>query len=433
MWPDGWTVVPVAGVSVDISAPPFHAECTWPTKTARDDVTIVVKITDTSVAGGGMLIPRTRINLESSSARQGLERATGLKDDRRDEFARFFKTLADLMGELHRQQQPIHELRIDQDPAPVDWLVYPIWPAYNTAIVAAYGSLKSFSALGAAVTAATGTSILRGHTRNNTPRPIWYLDWEGDRAITESRLRALCSGRGVDPTGQLHYMNLTLPLTDVIHDLTPYAANYGGVVIDSESAAIGGSLLDDAKTNMFWDAVQTLGIPALVIAHKSAQNIRQREARFFGSIMNENRIRMAWNLEVEDASSRVVWSCFKDSYGAKEGTKLAWEWEFVSTGDDEAETLQTTTAQPIDWRNVNLRRANGDDQPRTVADDIEQVLAYEGPMKAAEIAELLNRSEGTIRAVLNRNKDRNTKLADGRWKTVTTSVTDRPNPFPGKA
>ena len=123
MWPDGWTVVPVAGVSVDIAAPPFHAECSWPTKTARDDVTIVVKITDTSVGGGGMLIPRTRINLESSSARQTLERATGLKDDRRDEFSRFFKTLSDLVGELHRQQQPIHQLQV-VEPKPVSWLLY---------------------------------------------------------------------------------------------------------------------------------------------------------------------------------------------------------------------------------------------------------------------------------------------------------------------
>ena len=47
MWPDGWTVVPVAGVSVDISAPPFHAECTWPTKTARDDVSTIIEINDT--------------------------------------------------------------------------------------------------------------------------------------------------------------------------------------------------------------------------------------------------------------------------------------------------------------------------------------------------------------------------------------------------
>ena len=39
-WPDGWTVLPVEGVSVEVSAPPFNAECRWPTKENRRDVSM---------------------------------------------------------------------------------------------------------------------------------------------------------------------------------------------------------------------------------------------------------------------------------------------------------------------------------------------------------------------------------------------------------
>lgn len=429
MWPDGWTVVPVAGVSVDIAAPPFHAECSWPTKTARDDVTIVVKITDTSVGGGGMLIPRTRINLESSSARQTLERATGLKDERRDEFSRFFKTLADLIGELHRQQQPIHKLQV-VEPKPVQWLLYPLWPATGaTGVTAAPGSLKSYAALAVALSVATGTAVLRGHSRVVAQLPILYLDWEGDREETERRLSALAKGRGVDPAGQVSYQAMRHPLIDVVHDLTSQAANYGAVVIDSQSAAIGGPLVDDDRVNRFWDAVRAIGLPALVVAHKSVANVKARETRFFGSIMNEARVRMAWNVEVEPDTTNVRWECFKDNNGRMMRHQVAWEWAFTNSGEDENSVLEVVTATALDPRNVNLKRPDADGTPPTVADDISQVLDYEGPLPVGEIADLLNRSESTIRGTLNRYKDRYNKLADGRWKSVTGTVTNPPIPL----
>lgn len=418
MWPDGWTIIPVAGVSVDISAPPFHAECSWPTKTARDDVSIIIEINDTSVTGGGLLIPRTRINLQAASARQTLERATGLKDERREEFARFFKTLAQLIGELYRQQQPIHQLEI-VEPKPVSWLLYPLWPATGaTGVSAAPGSLKSYAALAVALSVATGTAVLRGHSRVVEQSPVLYLDWEADREETERRLSALAKGRGVDPEGQVSYQAMRHPLIDVVHDLTSQAADYGAVVIDSESAAIGGTMVDDDRVNRFWDAVRAIGLPALVIAHKSVANVKAREARFFGSIMNEARVRMAWNVEVEPDTTNVLWECFKDSNGRMMKHRAAWEWTFTNSGEAENSLLEVVTAVALDPRNVNLRRSD-DEEPRTIADGISEILLVDSAASVGELAGLLVKPEDTIRRVLNRHKDRFDRAADGSWRLAT--------------
>ena len=429
MVPDGWTVLPVEGVSVELSAPPFHAQCQWPTKkTSRDDLSTVVRVTDTSVSGGGLLIPSTRINLQSASARTTLERSTGLEGEQRAAFATFFKTLTDILSDIHSQQQPIHKLRVDQEPAPIDWLLYPIWPdtERGVGLSAAPGSLKSYGALAIALSVATGVSVLRG-TRVGEAKPVLVLDWESDRDESERRLRALATGRNIDPNGMVHYQSMRLPLTDAVHDLTTVAADFGAVIIDSESAAIGGSLIDDDRVNRFWDAVRAIGLPSFVIAHKSAENVKRRQAKFFGSIMNEARVQMAWNVERQPATSNVVWECFKDNNGRLLGHKLAWAWQFTNTGDDDRSVLQSVTAAALDPVNVLIGADTG--KAATIADDIADVLAADGATHASELASLLVKPIATVRATMHKDKARFRQLPDQRWELVTSGLQDRPNPL----
>ncbi len=404
-FPDGWTVVPVKGISVTVSVPPFHAEAKWPYRQGVDDIHTVIQITDTSVDGGAT-IPPTRINVLSETGRTSLSRASGYKANSPQRVAinDFINQLCILVADLYREQAPITPLRIDQEPQPVKWLLYPIWPAHGAVgIAAAPASMKSYGALAIALSVATGTSVLRSHTRPGVQRPVLYLDWEADREENERRMRALAKGRGIDPEGAVSYMEMRHPLSEAVHDLAERAVDFGGIVVDSMSAAIGGSMVDDDRVNRFWDAVRAIGLPALVIAHKSVDNVRRREKRFFGSVMNEARVRMAWNVEREPDTTRVLWECFKGSNGRHHGTRLAWAWEFTADGEDDTETLQVVKAQGIDPQNVNLEPA----KETTLADDIADVLAAEGPMTVKELAALLpSRSEQTIRTQLNRHDDR---------------------------
>ncbi len=430
MWPDGWTVVPVAGVSVDISAPPFHAECTWPTR-GRGAINTVLTVSDTQVAGGGLLASPTRINLLSASAREGLVRSADLEGDRRSAFKMFLKQLAALLVELYQQQQPVATLSAQPEAKPIRWMLYPIWPdsLRPTALVAAHGSLKTYAALACAYSVATGLEVLRGNTRPQTQTSVLFLDFEADQTEIERRLTAMARGIDADIGDKVRYMEMRLPLSDVVADVVTAVGNHGcgAVVIDSMSAAIGGSLIDDDSVNGFWSAVRGLGVPTLVTAHKSVENQRRRGARFFGSSMSENRVQMAWNVEREKSSDRVMWECFKDNNGRLLWTKLAWEWGFTNTHEDEDTVLEAVTADAINPRNVNLR--NRDEKGGTVADGIAQILEAEGAMMPGEIGQQLMKPAATIRTTLHRYTDRFTKLADGRWDTITDAPETLPIPL----
>lgn len=432
MWPDGWTVVPVAGVSVDIAAPPFHAECRWPTR-GSGAINTVLTVIDTEVAGGGLLAPPTRLNLISASAREGLVRGAGLEGDRRAAFSAFLKQLAALLVDLYSQQQPVLTLSANSKAAPMSWLLYPIWPnsLRPTAVVAAHGSLKTYAALACAVSIGTGAEVLQGNTRPQTRTPVLILDFEADQQEMERRLGAIARGSGVDPGDTVRYMELRLPLAEVAQDVVTAIGNQacGAVVIDSMSAAIGGSLIDDDRVNGFWDAVRALGVPTLVTAHKSVENQRKRGARFFGSSMSENRVQMAWNVEREKDTNRVVWECFKDNNGRLLRTKLAWDWEFTSAGDDELTVLEAVTVKALNPKNVNLRTRA---EEGTIADAIAEVFESEGPMMAGEVGALLLKPKPTITTTLHRHTNRFTKLPDGRWNLITSHTVARPDPFDSK-
>jgi hypothetical protein len=218
---------------------------------------------------------------------------------------------------------------------------------------------------------------------------------------------------GIDPAGQITYAHMRNPLADGIHDLTERVADFGGVVVDSMSAAIGGSMIEDDRVNQFWDAIRAIDLPTLVLAHKSVDNIKRRERRFFGSIMNEARVRMAWNAERQPGTTRVLWECFKDSNGKHHGNRLAWTWTFNADPEDE-DRLETVTAAALQPDNVHL----GGEQ-MSIADRILAELEFE-PVTAGELAKLLDVNPGSVRRVLGKLRDDGdvSQRPDTRWENT---------------
>ena len=107
-------------------------------------------------------------------------------------------------------------------------------------------------------------------------------------------------------------------------------------MIDSLSASIGRSLIEDEAANRFWDAVALLGVPSLVVAHKSAEAIRSRSRRVFGSIMHEARPRVIWNVETAYDSDYLLDGVFQGQRLRPPRDQTAWEVEFTTPGEFQA-------------------------------------------------------------------------------------------------
>lgn len=403
--------------------------CSWPHRGSRHEVVTLMRVRYHGT-GAGLVLSTKRINVLSASAVNTviLTMNRAINEKQSSEIAEIIHNVCeDLMG-WYRAGKAI----ATPDPAQVKsshgWMVYPIWPAVGaTALVAAPGSYKSLMAEAIGVQVATGATVLNRNTKAREPRRILYLDWEATEGPFAERLAAICRGAGLSLEPYLGYKEMTARLADVAIGLAEEirAERYEGVIIDSMSAAIGGGLIDDDSVNSFWDGVRTLGVPALALAHKSAENIQRRRKRFFGSIMSEARIRMAWNAETAANSSHVVWECFKDNYTDHYKDKLAWEIEMTSQGVDEEKQLVKASFLGVNPDNVTIESYDQSERrgPKPVADQIEALLKKRYALSVGEIAMQIHKSTSNVRAVLSRHRTRFYKDSVDRWSLVESADT----------
>jgi hypothetical protein len=377
----------------------------------------------------GLVLSTKRINILSPSAISTviltMNRAVGEKQS--NEIAEIIHEVCeDLMG-WYREGKAISTPDPGKARTDHGWLVYPIWPAVGaTAVVAAPGSFKSFIAEAIGVQVATGATVLNRNTKVRNPRSVLYLDWEANEETFAERLAAICRGAGLDLKPYLGYKEMSARLADVAIGLAEEirAHKYEAVIVDSMSASIGGGMVDDDAVNSFWDAIRTMAVPTLVLAHKSAENIQRRRKRFFGSIMSEARVRMAWNAEKATTTNHVVWECFKDNNTGHIKDRLAWEIEIDNTGADDTQQLQKAAFLGVNPNNISLGTSDEPErQPvESVADQIAKVLEGEKPMSVGEIAMRTHKSTANVRAQLSRHSDRFDKDSTERWSLVGTKA-----------
>jgi hypothetical protein len=218
----------------------------------------------------------------------------------------------------------------------------------------------------------------------------------------------------LEPGAHLAYKEMRVPLVDAAPGLTDEIriGKFGAVVIDSMSASVGGDLVDASTVNAFYDAVRLLAVPALVLAHKSAESAQKRSKRFFGSIMSENRVRLAWNGEKARDGSTVLWDVFKDNNQGRWGDKLAWRVEFGHTGADETRRLESITINSCNPHNVTLES----DEAIHNHDRISWDLLEHGASLPGEIAGRVGSTADNVRATMTRKKAMFRKRGDGRWE-----------------
>ena len=410
------TIETIPRLSTTFKKGALQIETDWPTRNRRGDININLRAWQLTEDPPRLIISTTRLNLYSGTAKNGIAvqlTQTGIeKPTATDITTHLTEHLLTLYRQDGQTVKPQPKQRTTNS-----HLIYPIWPATGgTLIGAGTNSFKSLLALAIALQATTGTEILTGNTRApQQPAQILYCDWESDQDSFAERLYALCKGHGLEQTPTVAYRQLVQPLTDVADTLRDETKRhqYAGVIIDSLSAAVGGSLVDDELANQFWNALSSLETPALVLAHKSQEAIRRNHQRVFGSVMHENRSRMLWDAYREPESHLVRWEVVSDNNTGRQGHKVAWRVNVANTGEDHDRHLDSITITAVNPNDVRQAPTEGN----TIADRIHYALLESGALTYGEIATVIDHQPASVKAILNRNRDTKfTKKDDGRWE-----------------
>lgn len=347
----------------------------------------------------------------------------------------------------HREGRPAVDLAAIDD-AEFGWLLRPyVEHGGHTRLIAAGGSRKSFLALAMELTVCTGSPDVLGVAPTVTG-PCLYLDWEtNDHGRTHAyRLRAIARGAGVEiPRGMLHHQQHDRPLVERVEGVAQFVDREGVVfvVVDSNTWARGSGGRNglEAATLDLLEALRHINRPTLIIDHKSKEALEKGRKGGYGSIHNENQVRLQWeytSIFTQDQAGDVVRIRLENTKANNVNPQPDQAYEIVFDNDrsnPDRPRLKAATFRPI---GVDLVRGvhpgtEGGDQ---LSDRLYSILTDAGkPMTVAELAEALDRSDATVRALLSRQKDWFVNISTdktGRWTTVENDPRrGLPDPFPG--
>lgn len=290
-------------------------------------------------------------------------------------------------------------------PSKSKWLMRPFVAAAGaTRLIAAGGSGKSYLGLAVATAVASGRTGLLGLKPEQTG-PVLYLDWEADADTHAERLAQICRGASIDPPTDILYQRCRLTLHRHAYSLDRLVAAEGIrlVIVDSVMLARGSSgengTYEDSTVRMY-EGLNLLGVPALLIDHKNADQVRKGKRGGYGSIVMTNSARLEWDMTAisqVNGKLQVRMSETKANNVGRLGD-LAWELEF-----DGAETATAVRIRQINAATVTALSVDEGSLP----DRIESTIRAEAePMKVEELSRQLGASPDSIRRALNRNMDR---------------------------
>lgn len=294
------------------------------------------------------------------------------------------------------------------EPGPIEWLLYPfVEKGGHTRIIAPGGSGKSYFALACGLAVATGHPGYVGVKPTAEPGPILYLDWETEETTHARRLRALCAGASqpLPSKGLIIYQNHSRPLhrsADQVHRIVD---KFGVVMVVVDSVMLargaGGQERAEDSTLRMFEALRAFTVPALLIDHKSKEDMAKKRRGGYGSIVNENAVRSQWEmtrLTPLTKQKRAFVLTHEKHNNTSKHTPMGYQFTVV-----EESTRDGTWAKLAVFERVSSSELT--DTMTDVADRIVSLmLGGSEPMPVRKITEMLgNVSEGTVRARLNQD------------------------------
>jgi len=232
------------------------------------------------------------------------------------------------------------------------YLIRPIWPGNGATVWFGQGeTCKGVLAVASGVALATGKH-LAGLRCEGQKAGIIYVDYEDDFEEFSIRVSRYINGLNLPIPAKLRRFDARGRLfTDIADQLKAKIKADGGadaVIIDSALPAVGGEAVQPEPVGAFFNSLDWLGMPALIIAHEN----RQGNDEFpFGSQLWRTRARMNVNFQAGEEGKTtegnfcrdVLLRCTKAN-NVRRFTPLAFRVEF---SDDEAMSGAHTGA-PID-------------------------------------------------------------------------------------
>ncbi len=351
-------------------------------------------------------ILHTQVSLLSTRSRKDLVREL---EDRyplpQGQWMSMVEQLCVISLDNHRKGKPAKEVwpALDSEEIPMsELLIGPLIYKDKPTILFGEGSTgKSYLAMTLAIVAQlpfTNNPLGLLPKQANT----LYLDWEADENEFKKRLTELERGFDLPPTPVL-YRECELPLVEDIDHLEQTIAEYriGFLIIDSLGIAAGNANLNDAATaTAFYSALRRLKVTSLIITHMSKEAETKR-ATPFGSVYFTNLARSVFEVRKyqEEEANEIAIDLVqrKNNQGpvlSHQGFKIIFE-----PGKTLIKRLEVETV-PEFLEKLSLKAR------------IAALLKEEGRASVGRIAEELNKTDGQIRAALNKYKGIFTKVGD---------------------
>lgn len=286
------------------------------------------------------------------------------------------------------------------EPRPLTFILEPLLESGgNTRLIAPGGSGKSLFALAIVLSVTTGSHKFLG-LQPDVQGPILYLDWETDGFTHARRLRALCGPVGVPVPGRdlIWYRGEKVPLARSIQAVTRASKKAGAVmlVVDSAKMAAGpsGQSSGEESTLSMFTALREIGLPALILDHKSKEDIHKSRRGGYGSIYMENLARLQWEFTHHNAATKkFVLELTKEN---NTGAQPSLGFQLVTDSD-------RTGITAAEFKSINpdtIRTATDE----TVGDRVDSLFTTSTePISVGRIAELTGHSQNSVKAYLNRS------------------------------
>lgn len=311
----------------------------------------------------------------------------------------------------HREGEPLRTLTTNTPVEPLTFQLNPLVFRGKATVLFGDGGLgKSSLGLLCAMLVSAGETVaglaaLRGKAL--------YLDYEDSYDVHVRRMKAIAACHPALAQADVLYQACTEPLSNLTHTLLRRIKSEGitFLVLDSLAAATGGDASAEAATKTF-KAIRTLNLGALIIAHIPKAPAEGQDPSIYGSVFHKNFARSTWELRKsqdvgEDTSILAMFNRKSNlsrlhlPLGLKvtqnsDNTAMAYE------PFDLSQSAELATALPLPNRIRNLLESDG------------------VPRSSKDIAEELDASLATIKAVLSKHKGFKWHKVGENWESKWT-------------
>lgn len=290
--------VPVASGSV---------RCTFEGMTAGPRSLDAMLRIEVDVPGKRKTAYSTRLNLESSSARESMRREVqGIYPGKDIEWTALVAEACDLAKEMWRGIDRSTDLMDVTLPEVRRWLIDRFAPHGMTTIIFGMGgSQKSLLTGHIAIHALYGWEWLGKPMETLTG--VLIVDYEDAADEWRLRIQQLADSAGLPyPIPGIRYMNGNgIPLADQVTQIRRLVEEnaIGLIIVDSAISACGGDLLDTTAAQRLVNALHDLAVTSILIAH----NTKAEDSQYpYGSIFWHNLVRATHYMEARQEEGANV-------------------------------------------------------------------------------------------------------------------------------